>query len=220
MKRAVLLAALLLCGGRLAAQETASPRLPDLPGLEDLPEPTRYLAGYVTAGGGWAVPFGGHWGDKTSGFKPSQVFAVSASKRVDELLSYGLETSYAWNHVNRKMSSMKVKIFEIGPFVRVFFPEGETLYYGTLGAGVYQWSQPSFRSGGAAYSSDSGSSAGMSLGGGVSYPFWFGSRLGLDLRWHHIFNMKGSNFVLDTADNFNLLLTLHYGVWKDKKTAP
>ncbi|MCM2267784.1 MAG: outer membrane beta-barrel protein [Elusimicrobiales bacterium] len=188
-----------------------------LPGLEDLPEPTRYLAGYVSAGGGWSVPFGGHWGDRSSGFKPSETFSLSASRRVDELLSYGLETAYSWRHRHREMSGLKVKIFSLTPFVRVSFPEGETLYYGTLGAGLYQWTQPAFTSGGVRFSSGSGSSAGMNLGGGVSYPFWFGSRLGLDLRWHHIFNMEGPNFNLDTADNIYALLTLHYGVWRDKK---
>lgn len=216
MTRTLLLAAVLFCP-LTAWTQTAAPRQPDLPGLEDLPEPTRYLAGYVAAGGGWSVPFGGHWGDKSSGFKPSEAFSLSASRRVDELLAYGLEGGYAWRHANRDVSGLKLKIFQFTPFVRVSFPEGETVYYGTLGAGVYQWTQPAYEVLGTRYASDSGSSAGMNLGAGVTYPFWFGTRLGLDLRWHHIFNMKGANFSLDTADNLNVLLTLHYGVWKSRK---
>jgi hypothetical protein len=209
-----LLVAVLLLAGSAAARAQEAPALP---GLEDLPEPTRYLAGYVTAGGGWSVPFGGHWGDKSAGFKPSNVFSLAASKRVDELLSYGLEVSYSPRHTNRVMKDLELRIFSLGPFVKVSFPQGETLYYGVLGGGVYQWGQPAFTSGGTRYGSDSGSSAGLNLGGGVSYPFWWGTRLGLDLRWHHIFNMKGSNFDLSSADNFNVQLALHYGVWKDKK---
>ena len=217
--RLLTFALLLALSAAPAAAQTPEelPGMAALPDLGELPEPTRYLAGYVSAAGGWAVPFGGHWGDKTSGFKPSQAFSLSAARRVDELLGYGLETTYAWNHVNRDLPDLKVKIFALTPFVRLSFPEGDTLYYGVLGAGLYQWNQPSYSAAGARYASDSGSSAGMNLGGGVSYPFWFGTRLGLDLRWHHIFNMEGSNFKLDTADTFNVLLALHYGVWKDKK---
>jgi len=202
----------------LAVQAAAQTRA-GLPGLEDLPEPTRYLAGYVSAGGGLAFPFGGHWGDKDDGFKPSGVFSLAASKRVDEILSYGLETSCALRHENRVMKDLGLKIFSLTPFVRVSFPEGETLYYGVLGAGLYQWSQPAFSSGGTRYGSDSGSSAGLNLGGGFSSAFWKGTRLGLDLRWHHILNMKGANFDLNSADSLNVMLVLHYGVWKNKRQA-
>ncbi len=219
MRKLALAAAALLWASALAAQETASPNLPDLPdlpGLEDLPEPTRYLAGYVAAAGGWSAPFGGHWGDGSSGFKPSQAFSLSALRRVDEVLGYGLESGYAWNHLNRDVAALKVKVFYLTPFVRVSFPSGETVYYGTLGAGVYQWSQPAYEAVGTRYPSDSGSSAGMNLGAGVSYPFWFGTRLGVDLRWHRIFNMKGSNLKLDTADSINAMVVLHYGVWRER----
>jgi hypothetical protein len=213
MKRLRALVLLALVPARsLLGQEIAG-----LPGLEDLPEPTRYLAGYLSAGGGWAIPFGGHWGDKDSGFKPSKVFNLAASRRVDELLSWGLESSYSLGHGNRVMKDLRVRIFSLTPFVKVSYPEGKSLYYGVLGAGLYQWGQPAFTAGGTRYASDSGSSAGLNLGGGVSYPFWWGTRLGLDLRWHYIFNMRGANFDLNSADNFNVMLVLNYGVWKNRK---
>lgn len=188
-----------------------------LPGLEDLPEPPRYLAGYLAAGAGCAVPFGGHWGDADSGFKPSRVFSLAASRRVDEIVSYGLESSYSLRHEYRVRRDLRLRIFSLTPFVKVSFPEGENVYYGVLGAGIYQWNQPAFTAGGARYGSDSGSSAGLNLGGGVSCPFWWGTRIGLDLRWHHILNLKGANFDLNSADNLNVMLVLHYGVWKNKK---
>lgn len=188
----------------------------NLPGLEDLPEPPRYIAGYLSAGGGLSFPFGGHWGDSEAGFKPSPVLALSASKRVDELLSWGVETTYAWAHEYRVQSGLDLRMFSLTPFVKVSVPEGNLVYYGQLGAGVYQWSQPAFTSGGTLYASDSGSSLGLNLGGGVSYPFWFGLRAALDLRWHHVFNMEGSNFDLDSADNFNIVLVLYSSVWKNR----
>lgn len=206
---------LLVCAlARGAAAQTAG-----LPGLDDLPEPTRYLAGYVTAAGGPAVPFAGHWGDKDAGFKPSKAFSLAASKRVDEVLSYGLETAYSLKHQNRTSKDLELRLFSFTPFIKVSFPQGETLYYGILGGGLYQWSQPAYTAGGAGHASDSGSSAGVNLGGGVSYPFWWGTRIGLDLRWHHVFNMKGSNFDLNAADNMNVMVALHYGVWKDRAAA-
>ena len=209
------LALFLTCAlARAAAAQPAA-----LPGLDDLPEPTRYLAGYVTAAGGAALPFGGHWGDKDAGFKPSPALSLSASRRVDEVLSYGLEAAYSLKHQNRAVKGLELKLFSFTPFVRVSVPQGDTLYYGILGAGLYQWNQPAYTAAGARYPSDSGSSAGVNLGGGVSYPFWWGTRIGLDLRWHHIFNMKGANFSLDSPDSFNVMVALHYGVWKDRAAA-
>ena len=203
----------------LALARSAAAQAPALPGLEDLPEPTRYLAGYVTACGGAAVPFAGHWGDKDAGFKPSPVFSLAASKRVDEVLSYGLESAYSLKHQDRTVKDLELRLFSFTPFVKVSFPQGETLYYGILGAGLYQWSQPAYTAAGVRHASDSGSSAGINLGGGVSYPFWWGTRIGLDLRWHHVFNMKGANFNLNSADNMNVMLALHYGVWKNRAAA-
>ncbi len=215
MKLTRALAFLLVCAlARAAAAQPAA-----LPGLEDLPEPTRYLAGYVTAGGGVAVPFAGHWGDKDAGFKPSRAFSLAASKRVDEVLSYGVESAYSLKHQNRTIKDLELRLFSLTPFARVSFPQGETLYYGILGAGLYQWQQPAYTAAGARHASDSGSSAGVNLGGGVSYPFWWGTRLGLDLRWHHVFNMKGNTFNLNAADNMTVMLALHYGVWRNRAAA-
>ena len=211
MRKALAVLLLGACGGYAAAQQ------PDgLPGLEDLPEPPRYIAGYLSGGAGWAVPFGGHWGDKNTGFKPSPAFSLAAMKRVDEVLSYGLESSYSLRHEHRVMKGLGLKLFSFTPFVRASFPEGEMVYYGMFGAGVYQWTQPAFTSGGVKFASDSGSSAGVNLGGGLTYPFWWGTRAGLDLRWHHIFNMKGANFSLNSADNLNLTFVLHYSVWRNR----
>ena len=189
----------------------------DLPDLGDLPEPTRYLAGYVSGGLGLSLPFGGHWGDGSAGFKPSPAFSFAASKRVDELLSCGVESFYGWSHKHRDLRGLELKLFSFTPFIKASFPEGEKLYYGILGAGIYQWRQPAYTSGGLRFGSDSGSSGGINLGGGVSYPFWWESRAGLDLRWHHIFNMQGSNLSLKSVDSFNIMLVVTYGVWKNRK---
>lgn len=212
MRRAAFLLALLL------AAPAAAQNLPDLPDLGDLPPPSRYLAGYVSAGLGWSRPAGGHWGDGDTGFKTSQALSLAVSKRVDELLSYGLETCYGSRYLNRGVEGLQLKMLSLTPFVKASFPEGDTVYYGVLGAGVYQWKQPGYTAGGVRYGSDSGSSGGFNLGGGASYPFWFGTRLALDLRWHHVFNVSGANLDLGSADSLNALFTVSYGVWKKRKT--
>lgn len=209
--RAALAALLLLAPAAALAQQAAG----GLPGLEDLPAPPRYIAGYVTGGGGLSAPFGGHWGDKDAGFNRSPFYSLAASKRVDETLSYGLETSYATGYGQRKLAGMNVRIFSLTPFIKASFPDNDRIFYGILGAGVYQWTQPAFSSAGTGYASSSGSSGGLNLGGGVTYPFWWGTRAGLDLRWHHIFNMKGTNFNLDSAENIVATLTLQWSVWKE-----
>ncbi len=188
-----------------------------LPDLGELPEPARYLAGYISGGVGWSLPFGGHWGDRDAGFKPSPALTLAASKRVDELLSYGVESFYGRRHKHRVQRDLELKLFSLTPFIKAAFSEGEKVYYGILGAGIYQWKQPAFTSNGFRYGSDSGSSGGVNLGAGVSYPFWWETRAGLDLRWHHVFNMKGSNLSLNSIDSFNIMFVVTYGVWKDKK---
>jgi len=204
-------ALLLLCCALPAAAQ-------DLPPLDDmLPEPTRYLAGYVTGAIGNATPFGGHWGDKSSGFKTSGAFSLSASRRVDEVLSYGGEIYSAGSHANRQVKGLGVKVFSLSPFVRASFPSGNKTYYGLLGAGVYQWRSEGYTAAGTRYPSESGSSAGVDAGVGVSIPFWFGTRAGLDLRWRHIFNMNGAALDLGAVDTYNVMFALHYNVWKEKK---
>lgn len=189
----------------------------NLPDLGDLPEPTRYLAGYISGGYGWSLPFGGHWGDTESGFKPSHALSLAASKRIDALLSLGVESSYSTGYRHRVLSGLQLKVFSLTPFFKASFPQGDKQYYGILGAGIYQWKQQPFTSAGVRFGSDSGSSGGINLGGGISYPFWWETMAGLDLRWHHIFNMKGANLSLDSADSFNIMFVVTYGVWKDKK---
>jgi len=209
----LLLSLLLAC----CALPAGAQNLPDLPDLGDLPEPTRYLAGYVSGGIGWSLPFGGHWGDRDAGFKPSPSMSFAVSKRVDELLSYGVEAGYGSRYTDRVLSDLELKVFSLTPFLKASFPQGNNAYYGILGAGVYQWKQKAFTSGGTKFGSDSGSSGGVNLGVGVSYPFWWGTMAGLDLRWHHIFNMNGANLSLGAVDNLNVMFAVTYGVWRDKK---
>lgn len=192
--------------------------LPDLPDLGELPPPSRYLAGYVSAGLGWSRPIGGHWGDGDDGFKTSQALSLAVSKRVDEVLSYGAETFYGARYLNLGVDGMQVKLLSLTPFVKASFPEGNGIFYGVLGAGVYQWRQQAYTAGGVRYGSDSGSSGGVNLGGGVSYPFLFDTRLALDLRWHHVFNVSGARLDLGSADSLNAMFTVTYGVWKKRKT--
>ncbi|MDA8131900.1 MAG: hypothetical protein M0011_10405 [Elusimicrobia bacterium] len=202
----------------LLAAPASAQNLPDLPDLGDLPEPTRYLAGYINAGIGKNIPIGGHWGDKTAGFSSSSSFSLSVSKRVDEVLSYGAETFYAGAHKNKASSGLQLRIIALAPFVRASYSEGRRVFYGILGAGVYQWRQPGYTSGGLRFGADSGSSIGLNLGGGVAYPFLFGTMGGLELRWHHIFSVKGASLDLGSADSLNLAFSLQYGVWRDKKS--
>jgi hypothetical protein len=208
-----LAALLLLCALPAAAQD-----LPDLPGLDDvLPEPTRYLAGYINAQYGNATPLGGHWGDKSAGFRTSGALSLSASKRVDEILSYGGEVYYAPGHPSRQYEGLETRVIGLYPFLRASFPSGNKTFYGILGAGVYQWNAPAYTAVGVRFASQSGSSLGMNLGGGVSIPFWWGTRAGADLRWHHIFNMNGTTLDLGSVDTYNVMFSLQYSLWKERK---
>lgn len=203
---------LLACALPAAAQD-----LPDLPGLDDfLPEPTRYLAGYINAQYGNATPFGSHWGDKASGFATSGALSLSASKRVDEILSYGGEVYYAPAHAGRQQEDLEVRVMGIYPFVRASFPSGNKTWYGILGAGVYQWSSPAYTLAGTRYGSQSASSLGANLGLGVNVPFWWGTRAGVDLRWHHIFNMNGTSLDLGSVDTYNVMFSVQYNLWRER----
>jgi hypothetical protein len=171
----------------------------------------RYHRYYYALGGGAAVPFGGHWGDGGVGFKASAAITLSGARKVDDTLSYGLEASYAPCHKNQGIRDMKLRVLSLTPFLRAaYLDEGKT-FYALLGAGIYHWTQPSLAAGGAEAASDSGSSPGFNIGGGILYPFRGDLQLGLDLRWHHIFSIRGDNLDTGAADNLVPSVLFTYG---------
>ncbi|OGS12043.1 MAG: hypothetical protein A2234_09910 [Elusimicrobia bacterium RIFOXYA2_FULL_58_8] len=176
-------------------------------GLPGVPQPG-YVAGYFSAGLGSALPFGGHWGDADSGFKPSPALNLSLAKRIDELLSYGIDSVHAWRHENRAAGGLDLKITSLTPFVKVSVAEGDRLYYGLMGLGLYRWSYPSFIAAGTVYSSDAAWNAGFNFGAGILLPFPGNSRAGLELRWHQILNMRSAAFRLGAVNSINLLLVV------------
>ncbi|MFA6435467.1 MAG: hypothetical protein WCW52_12315 [Elusimicrobiales bacterium] len=201
MKYKIILAAcaLMLPYGAWGQAELKEPAS-RLPGMA-VPEPPRFSRYYFILGGGAAIPFGGHWGDTDAGFKPSPAITAAGAKKANEMLSYGLEASCLTGHKSRSVPEMKLRIVSFTPFLRASYQGSGKTYYGMLGAGIYSWTQPAFSAGGADHASDSGSSFGVNMGGGVVYPLWDGLQLGLDLRWHHIFTMRGENFDVRSADN-------------------
>ena len=162
-------------------------------------------------GAGASLPFGGHWGDTGAGFKYSPDFTFAGAKRADDTLSYGLETSYSSGHRNKTVRDMRVRIFSFTPFLRVASPGGEKTWFGILGAGVYHWNRASYSAAGEGFGSDSGSSLGINMGGGVVYPFWDACQLGFELRWHHIFNVQGDQLDVGLVNNIVPSAFLAYG---------
>lgn len=162
----------------------------------------------LAAGGGIDIPFSGVWGDTVAGFKPAAAFKVSVEKPLDNLLSYGLDTSLSLSHENRKLPDLKIKIFSLIPYLKAFFTRGGRSYYGFAGVGLYQWAQTSFHSAGAARAEASGTSPGLLLGGGLNHKFWRNSTASFEVRWNHVFNMQGGNFSLYSADNLGLMFVV------------
>jgi opacity protein-like surface antigen len=171
----------------------------------------RFHRCYYAFGGGAAFPFGGHWGDADAGFKPASAFTFAGARKVDDTLSYGLEASYGPGHKNRNVKGMKLRVFSFTPFLRAAYGGEDKTFYGLVGAGVYHWTQPALSAGGSDFSSDSGSSLGFNMGGGVIYPFWSEVKLAVDLRWHHIFSIQGDNLDMGSANNLVPSLFLLYG---------
>ena len=211
-----------VCWFMLPSGAGAQPELREavskMPGVAGAPA-QRLSRYYFVLGRGAAVPLGGHWGDRSDGFKPATAFLLEGARKVDDTLSYGLETSYSLDHKNRTVTDMRIRIFSFTPFMRAAYQSGKQTYYGIFGAGVYQWAQPRFSAGGKTYASDSGSSFGINMGGGAMYPLWGAFQLGLELRWHHIFAMRGDNFNVDSADNIVPSAFLVWG-WGRGPTGP
>ena len=179
-----------------------------LPGIPARPRSERGVAGHISAGLGASVPFGGHWGDSTAGFKPSPALSLSVSKRVDEIFSYGLDSFHAWHQVNRAFGGLNLKLTSLTPFIKVSAPEGAGTFYGILGLGVYHWAYPAFTVAGAAQGSDSAWNGGFNLGTGILLPLGGGCRGGLELRWHRILNMRAAAFNLGAVNSLNLTLVV------------
>jgi hypothetical protein len=175
---------------------------------QELPYYSRY---YYSFGAGAAVPFGGHWGDGGVGFKAGPAFSLAAAKKVDEIVSYGVETAYSFGHRNRDVSAIDLRLFSLTPFLRAACQAAGRTYYGILGGGIYHWTQPSFNAGGADFDSDSGSSFGFNMGGGAILPLRGAWQLGLELRWHHIFSVKGDHFDVNLANNLSPSVLVFHG---------
>lgn len=190
----------------LAPQAVTAKALPGVPERKS-------LFGTVYAGGGTAVPFGGHWGDAEAGFKPAPAFTLAASRPLSELVSAGLEFSRNYGHDFRGDHLRTINLLSAGPFVRSAVSGTKFSYYGVFGTGLYYWDQPSFRSGGTYYPSGSGSAFGFSLGAGFER-FLGPVSAGFELRWHHIFDMKSRGLDLNSADNLNLMALVSLPVWK------
>mgnify|MGYP000874953938 CR=1 FL=1 len=202
--------ALLLCfaAGAAAAQ---APAVPLGGGRTYAPAPPAHSRYYFSLGGAASVPVGGHWGDGSAGFRTAPAFALAGAKKVDDILSYGVETGYSFGHKSEEVGAMRIRVFSLTPFFRISSPAPDRTYYGLVGAGVYHWTQPSFDSGGTDYASDSGSSFGLTMGGGAVFPFRGALKIGAELRWRHIFNMKGDNFDVGTANDLAPSVLLLYG---------
>jgi len=175
---------------------------------QDMPYYSRY---YFSMGAGAAIPVGGHWGDGSVGFTAAPSVSLAGAKKVDDILSYGVETGYSFGHENRDVSAIGLRIFSLTPFLRVASESSGRTYYGILGCGLYHWTQPEFNSSGKDFDSDSGSSFGFNLGGGTILPLRGAWKLGLELRWHHIVNMKGDRFDVDIANNLLPAVLLIHG---------
>ncbi len=193
------------------AASAQAPAVPIGGGRTYAPMASRYSSYYFSLGGAAAVPVGGHWGDGAAGFRVSPAFSLAGAKKVDDVLSYGVETAYNFGHKNAGVGALRVRVFSLTPFFRVSSPAADRTYYALLGAGIYHWTQPSFSAGATDYESDSGSSFGLTMGGGAVFPLRGSLKLGAELRWHHIFTMKGDNFHVGIANNLAPSVLLLYG---------
>ncbi|MBU2574808.1 MAG: hypothetical protein KKH28_12095 [Elusimicrobia bacterium] len=214
MKNKILLfvCALLFSAGAWAQYDYAFPE--DMEQFEEAPKKAavpRFYRYYYAVGCGISAPVGGRWGDKDAGFRSSPAWSFAGAKKVDDILSYGIESSYDTGHKHRTLNEMGVRLFSFTPFIRFAHGYGRSAYYAILGAGVYHWSQPAFGSAGTGRPSDSGSSLGVSMGGGAVYPFGGALNFGFDLRWRHIFSVNGANFDADLINNIVPSIMFYYG---------
>lgn len=204
-KKVILFVSVLLFSAAARAQYESPPYQP--PSEEEAVKaaapkaPPRYYRYYWLVGGGASVPIGGHWGDKGAGFGSSPDLTVAGAKKVDDILSYGLETSYSSGHKNKAVAEIRVSIFSLTPFLRAVSREGDWAFFGVIGAGAYQWKRRAYSAGGESFSSASGSSFGVNMGGGVVHPFWDAVQLGVEFRWHHIFSVQGGQLDVGLINN-------------------
>lgn len=152
---------------------------------------------------GYSYPFYGHWGDKDAGFKKASDYKFMYIRDIDENISYGIQTGYFYKYEN-KGTDLNIRFFSFTPLIFSWLGTLERKYFFFLASGIYQISQPKSLQ----YASDSITEFGFSIGTGVLYNFFFQMKWGISIQWHHIFNMKGDNFDLDSANNLDINLNL------------
>ncbi|MFA5161994.1 MAG: outer membrane beta-barrel protein [Elusimicrobiales bacterium] len=154
-------------------------------------------------GVGYAMPVSGDW---SSNHKGSLNMSLAGAYKFQDMLSAGLELGYDFGHKNKDVSDYKVKVLQLTPFIKadkdVELGGKKVNTYGIFGLGLYRWSTPDYDNGaGTTVAGDSGSKFGFNLGGGAMMevaPQW---KVGLDLRWHHVFGMLDNGDGTSSAAN-------------------
>lgn len=139
---------------------------------------------------GYAIPVvGSDWTDSDTGFKSSFGINAYGDYKLNDKYSAGLDLGYNFGHDNQATSDYSIKMLNVGVHGKMFkdmdIGSRKGKLYGVAGFGVYHWSYDSF----ASVSSDSGSKFGINLGLGYDMEIAAQLTAGLELRYHHIFNM-------------------------------
>ncbi len=151
---------------------------------------------------GISIPVFGHWGDLDSGFKPSLSGSAMFIKDIDEGLSWGIESGYDLPHKNRN-NNIKVSVFNISPVLFSWLGLAERKKYVYLGPGIYHWSSPKTSS----FSSSSGTEFGLKAAAGILKKYSESLYFGAEIRFEHIFDMKGENFDLNSVNVLQFSIT-------------
>jgi hypothetical protein len=147
--------------------------------------------------GGYAIPVGGDWGDGTIGFKGSFALAGGGDYQFHEMMAFGVEGGYNFKHEHQTITTWDVKMWYITPYLKGIHKMDNMTFYGIVGGGIYGFNSDATVFGTMTDPDDSTITFGFNMGGGILFVIAENVQAGIDVRWHHAFNV----FIDDTDIN-------------------
>ncbi|NLO91395.1 MAG: porin family protein [Elusimicrobia bacterium] len=147
---------------------------------------------------GLSIPVGGdYWGNSTTGVKSSFALAAYGDYRLNDMFAVGLDIGYDFGHkAQNAVDNERIKILQITPHGKImkdmdmFGKKGKV--YGVLGLGVYNLKYKDDGEDSTDYDDADGKTSitrfGFNLGGGADVEIAQNILLGLEVRWHHVFD--------------------------------
>lgn len=149
--------------------------------------------GSISILGGYTIPvIGDTWGNSSTGYKGSFALAGAGDYQFHDMMAAGLEGGYNFNHEHQTgIDALDVKMWYLTPYLKIMQKMEQMTFYGILGVGIYRFTTDFSLAGLSLFKDfkDNVTAFGFNVGGGVMFDVSENIQAGIDVRWHHAFEV-------------------------------